>query len=404
MRIRVSFLKMSGRSEGSFEANSKLRLLQFTLPKPKTGVAPAMLVAALLVLCSFSVTPDAFGWSNLSDPRQFAWFTKPPLDVSLDTLAKTFDNYVLTKGDESKRDYLKSRGITTPFLQYIVLTEVHNPGSCTAQPKRNSVADRPGDFCWLSQYHPDWFLKDKYGNRLYNGSYYYMDPANAEFRSWWLSRAKVSQEQLGWDGVFLDNTDASLSRFQQLGKLPAKYTTDSAYSTAVKGFLNYLYTNYFKPTGRPLYANICAVRSQTVYADFLNYLDGALTEAWAMGWRTSYRTTADWEADLKSAESAQSRGKRVWLNSQGDKSNTTRQQFAYGSYLLIANGKASFRYSNSIYYSYAWIYSNYSYDLGNPLGPRYVKSGVWYRDFQRGQVVVNPSTHTATIRLTYTAG
>ena len=397
MRIPVFFLNWLGQSTRSFASN-----LRFTSrPKQRRSF---VVVAAMLLLCSSFVTTNGFAWTYQSDIRQFAWFTKPPNDVSLDTLSKTFDNYTLTKGDESKRDYLKtSRGITTPFLQYLVFTEVQDPGSCTAQPNRNSVADRPGDFCWLTKYHYDWFLKDKYGNRMRNGSYYYMDPGNTDFRVWWLTRAKASQEQLKWDGVFLDNTDASLGRFQQMGVLPAKYTTDASYSSVVKGFLNYLYNGYFKPNGRPLYANICSVRYQSVYSDYLNYLDGALTEAWALGWRTSYRSTTDWEAALKSAEDAQVRGKRVWLTSQGDKSNTTRQQFAYGSYLLIANGKASFRYANSLYYRYAWIYSNYSYDLGTPLGPRYVKSGVWYRDFTRGQVVVNPTTHTASIRLTYTA-
>lgn len=399
MRIPVFFLNWLGQSTWSFASN-----VQFTHKTGKTkNKRFGAVLTALLLACSIFVTADVFAWTYHTDVRQFAWFTKPPNDVTLDTLAKTFDNYVLTKGDESKRDYLKSKGITTPFLQYLVFTEVQDPGSCTAQPNRNNVADRPGDFCWLTKYHYDWFLKDKYGNRMKNGSWYYMDPGNAEFRSWWLSRARVSQEQLGWNGVFLDNTDASLGRFQQLGVLPAKYTTDSSYSNAVKGFLSYLYAGYFKPNGRPLYANICSVRYQSVYDDYLNYLDGALTEAWALGWRTAYRTTAEWEGYLKSAEAAQSRGKRVWLTSQGDKSNTTRQQFAYGSFLLIANGKASFRYANSLYYRYAWIYTNYSYDLGTPVGPRYVKSGVWYRDFTRGQVIVNPSTHTATIRLTYTS-
>jgi hypothetical protein len=93
----------------------------------------------------------------------------------------------------------------------------------------------------------------------------------------------------------------------------------------------------------------------------------------------------------------QNQGKHIILVSQGRYVDAARQQFAYASYLLIANGKAAFRYSNAAAYRQVWPYSNYNINLGTPLGPRYQSGNLWRRDFTRGYVIVDPVNHTGTI-------
>jgi hypothetical protein len=85
------------------------------------------------------------------------------------------------------------------------------------------------------------------------------------------------------------------------------------------------------------------------------------------------------------------------LVAPGSQADANRQNFAFASYLLISNGKAAFRYSNSDIYREVWLYNNYQVDLGTPLGPRYQSGSLWRRDFTKGFVTVDPISHAATI-------
>jgi len=330
-----------------------------------------------------------------------AYFYKPPANGDATTLAKNFNTFILTRADETFRDQLIANGVNSPILQYVTLGDIMDPGSCTAQPYNNMVAYKIGDFCNISTNHPDWFLLDANGNRIkVDGNYYLMDPGNQEWREFWLSRTRESQEELGWYGVFLDNVEASLSKVIRLGGVPAKYPDNASYQAAVQGFLQYIYTSYFQPQGRPLLANIISLPDAATWFDYLQCLDGAMDEAWAVDWHTGYRSVSEWNAELALAEQTQNNGKYAILISQGDQSNTNRQSFAFASYLLISNGRAAFRYTNYDNYERTWLYPNYAIDLGSPLGSRYAQGNLWKRDFTNGSVTVDPVNHTAQISTT----
>ena len=106
----------------------------------------------------------------VNDIVQLAWFYKPPTAEELKALPKHFETFILTKNDEDERDELKAQGVEAPFLQYISFDVIIDPGSCTAQPWRNQAADRPGDFCYISDNHPDWFMLDADGNRYFRAN------------------------------------------------------------------------------------------------------------------------------------------------------------------------------------------------------------------------------------------
>ena len=331
-----------------------------------------------------------------------AHFYKPPSNTDAPTLASKFRSVVLTGGDEVFRDKLTANGFTSTIPQYFTFLGIQDPGTCTASTRNNQVAYKVGDFCDISQNHPDWFLLDSNGQRIRmspNSDVYRMDPGNPEWRNFFVTRVlEWQQNKPGWSGLFLDCLESSLSELQRNGTLPAKYPDDATYRSAIVGFLEYLRANYSQPYGRPILANITMGLDDATWSSYMQYLDGAMQERWAVDWSlNAYVSETKWKADLARAEKFQNQGKYMILVAPGAQADANRQNFAFASYLLISNGKAAFRYSNSDVYREVWLYSNYQIDLGAPLGPRYQSGSLWRRDFTKGYVAVDPINHTATI-------
>ena len=327
-----------------------------------------------------------------------AHFFKPP-NMDAATAAGTFGTIILTGGDHSYKNQLAVNGFSSDVPQYLRADGIQDPGSCTETPLNNQVAYVTGDFCYISQNHPDWFLLDAYGRRITvtsSGDYYRMDPANEGWRNFFLTRVLEIQNQYGWSGLFLDNVEGSLSKFY--GPKPARYPDNASYQNAVAGFLQYLKVNYSQRYGRPLIGNIVARADDAVWFTYLQHLDGAMQERFAVGWdETDYLDVDDWEDDLAFMERTQASGKYVILIAPGNRTDLRRQTFAFASYLLMSQGKAAFRYSTDDAYREVWQYDNYDVDLGNPLGARYRQGAYWRRDFRNGYVLVDPVAHSATI-------
>jgi len=340
------------------------------------------------------LTPTPYAFEG-QQSVQLAWFYKPPNDSSMRTIVDNFDFITLTLKDEVQRDEARAMGWAKPIPQYFRLDGIRIK-DCQEDPPGNQVAYHVGDYCSISENHPDWFLLDATGNRIYDGSatsgYAMMDPGNPAWQQFFLARIQESQTQLGWNGVLLDNVDASLGRIQKLTDSVRQYPNDDSFQEAVEGFLKYLYESYFRPQQRPLYANIVSQRGSETWYRYLAYLDGALVEGWALGWHDDYRAPEDWDSHLTGAENTQGMGKEVILVPFGTRNDLIRQQFALGSYLLINHGRAYLRYGHSSNYRETWLYENYELDLGIPLGTRYQDGEVWRRDFTKGSVWVNPST------------
>jgi len=330
---------------------------------------------------------------------RLAWFYKPPA-TSLDELTNDYDFFILTHNDEAARDLLKSRGVEGPILQYLLMSEIMDPGSCNASPNNDQVAFKPGDYCWIQTNYPDWFLTGQDGQKLGQGQYHMMDSGNSGWQSFWLERASLLQESYGWDGIFLDNVEASLSKIAEWGGQPALYPDDASYQAAIESELKLLYTEYFHPKGRPVFANIIAVRDPQVWLRYLQYLDGAMIENFATGWPGDEGLSpVEWEQQIQMAAQAQALGKKIILVAQGDQYDEQREVFALASYLLVSDGLAFFRYTNHNHYEDIWNYANQNSDLGIPLAPRYQAAQHWRRDFSKGFVIVDPVARTASITL-----
>lgn len=338
-----------------------------------------------------------FGDSFPNNVIHLAWFYKPPRDGGVDIVARHFDVFILTHADEPFRDALKARGVRVPYLQYIRFDAIEDPGSCSATPHRNQVAFLPGDFCKIRSDHSDWFLYGFNHKPIVNDNYYLMDPGNHEWREFFLKRVLQTQRENGWDGLFLDNVEGGLAKRIQKLSLPAGYDQQS-YRQAIGEFLEYLHGNLHS-VQKQLWANIIAIEDPKVWDLYMGNLDGAMYECFAMDWESGYRSPEEWEQQLKRVEKIQGNGKGIILVSQGRQSDLERQQFAFASYLLVANGLASFRYADAQAYRFAWIYPDYQLNPGAPLGARYFDNGFWRRKFKNGIISVNPATHRAVFNL-----
>jgi hypothetical protein len=202
------------------------------------------------------------------------------------------------------------------------------------------------------------------------------------------------------ENIFLDNVEASLAKMTNASGTVAKYPDDESYQRAVEGFLKYIRHNYFEPHGKAIYANIVSVREDAVWDRYMQYLDGALVESFATDWSDGYPSRTSWDAELTQSEKALAQGKTLILVAQGEQDDVLLQNFAFASYLLIANGNAYFRYTNSDSYRELWMYDNYDLKLGAPLANRHADKNEWRRDFENGYVTVNPENHKAQIVLT----
>ncbi len=324
------------------------------------------------------VVSPAAGPTQIS---QLAWFYKPPADKNLDTLAANFDAFILTHKDEATRDALRTKGMTAPVLQYLRFDAIHDPRSCTTVPSGNQAAYKPGDFCDISANHNDWFLLDAGGKRIqflsHDRVYYRMNPDSSGWREFFVARANEMRTTFGWDGLFMDSVVNKTSITQ----------------ADVEEFFAYVRANY----SAPVVANIGGMKNEFNGA-YDQYLDGVMHEAWLFGWDSKYLPESTWLTHLSHAEALQAAGKYAFLVARGKKDDLQRQQFAYGSYLLVANGLASFRYSNGAY-GEVWLYPNYQVDMGAPLGKRYKAGSVWQRDFVNGTVIVDPVTHKVTFKM-----
>lgn len=365
----------------------------------------SLLMALSVALSSPLVVHASANPTNptLPNPTKLAWFYKPPADGNVTLIAQSFNTYIMTKGNETTRDQLISQGVqATAFLEYMRFEAIMDPGSCTAKPWQNNAAYLAGDFCTISSQHPDWFLLDTNGSRIFHLSgttpFYHMDPGNAGWRAFFLQRASQSlADDPVWAGIFLDNVEVTNAFHVQANETLAAYPDNASFQAAVQGFLQYLCVNYFQPNGKLLYANLVSRIDDALFTSYMTYLDGAMHEGWAIDDPNRYRSAATWEKHLNLVEQAQALGKPLILVSHGQQADLELQQFAFASYLLVADGTTSFRYGSSAAYNQAWLYENYKLPLGTPLGPRYKVGATWKRDFSNGTVSVDPTAHTVSI-------
>ena len=118
---------------------------------------------------------------------------------------------------------------------------------------------------------------------------------------------------------------------------------------------------------------------------FTPLLDAVMNEYFVGLWRGSLPTPDHWEKQLEQAERIIEQRRVFIAVAQGERDDVERLRFALGSFLLVADQRAYFRYTDDATYEQAWLYDDYRASLGSPIGGRYQANGLWRRDFQCGQ-------------------
>src|SRR5205823_4903833 len=233
-----------------------------------------------------------------------------------------------------------------------------------------------------------------------------MDVGSPSYQARWLSNVLADVRAGGWDGVFMDDTDADMG-WHLAGRTIARYPTSASWRTATRsmlaavgpgltsaGFLAVpnLYT--------PWASNYDA---QATWQDWIQFTSGGAQEyytKWGMG-SSGWFLGSDWTFRQQFQVITEQAGKIFLGITYAPRADTRTMTWARANFLLNdqpANG-GSLVYELSDPeaqdpYSPVW-----GADVGSPDGARFQVGGAWRRNFSGGTAIVNPTTGTLTVQL-----
>lgn len=244
--------------------------------------------------------------------------------------------------------------------------------------------------------NPEWFLKDTRGKRIewcdYAGDWQ-MDVGSVSYQNRWATNVAADMRENGWDGVFVDDANASQS-WHLCGRTIAKYPTDAAYAGATRSFLANVGPD-LRAQGFLVLPNIYLPYGSTARAtwlDWISFTSGGMQEYWSK-WNTNatgHFAGADWTYRQQFLSATQNAGKIFLGLTYAPMSDVRSMRYARASFLLDWDGGPSallFDSGNgSNPASAEWMV-----DVGAPRGARYPQGAAWRRDYSAGTVIVNPS-------------
>ncbi len=139
----------------------------------------------------------------------------------------------------------------------------------------------------------------------------------------------------------------------------------------------------------------------------LSAMDGGIAESWLRGAHVgvnTYRTESAWKNDVDMLVDAEANGKpilaltKMWAPATQAQKDTWRR-YSLASFLLGTGGRSYFYFSDAFNASRTAGHPWYSTDMGSPVGPYAKIDNVYQRSFNKGRVLVNPSSNTFTVPL-----
>jgi hypothetical protein len=262
----------------------------------------------------------------------------------------------------------------------------------------------------LADEHPEWILRDQYGNPLYipwgcqNGTcpQYAADISNPDYRKHWINTAARILAN-GYKGLWIDDVNLIMQVGNGHGQLVApidrstgrpmttlaweKYFADFMTQVRVAFPNAELLHNSLWSAGSGAPGSDPYVQQEIKAADYINRESG-VSDAGITGgdgyW--SLRSL------LRFFDTVHALGTSVDIqefNFSGD--------YAPACYFLVSQGMDAF--GNGAITPTNWP-ANYDVSLGNPEGSRYEWNGLLRRDFENGIVLVNPPAQpTVTVKL-----
>jgi hypothetical protein len=264
-------------------------------------------------------------------------------------------------------------------------------------------------YCDANTNHPDWFLTDPSGARLNSAGYpeaWIMDVGNPAYQAKWLSNVLADVSAGGWDGVFMDDTDADMS-WHLNGRTIARYPTAAAWRAATRSMLASVGPG-LQSAGVLAVPNLYTPWSsdydaQATWSDWLQFTSGAAQEyysKWGAG-SSGWFAGSDWTFRQQFQTLTEQAGKIFLGITYAPRDDVRTMTWARANFLLLdepaAGGALMYELSDPEAqdpYSSSW-----TTDIGSPSGARFQVGSAWRRNFTNGTVVVNPTTSTVTVQL-----
>jgi hypothetical protein len=264
-------------------------------------------------------------------------------------------------------------------------------------------------YCDAGSHHPDWFLTDPSGARLNSAGYpsaWMMDVGDPAYQAKWLSNVLADARSGGWDGVFMDDTDADMG-WHLNGRTIAKYPTSAAWRAATRSMLAAV-GPALKSAGFLAVPNLYApwasdYDAQATWSDWLQFTSGAAQEYYSKWGSTSsgWLAGSDWSYRQQFQTLTEQAGKVFLGITYAPKSDTRSMAWARANFLLLdepaSNSALMFELTDPETqdpYTPSW-----TADIGTPAGPRFQVGSAWRRNFSGGTVLVNPTTSAVTVSL-----
>ena len=246
--------------------------------------------------------------------------------------------------------------------------------------------------------HPEWYLLNSDGQRFtsrYFDWIWIADVGSASYQQRWADNVLGEIAADGWDGVFMDDTNPTMSWHYDVNRM-GKYSTDAAWQAATRSALVTIGAR-FRAQGKLVIPNFSNSKAfPAVVKDWFSLVDGGMNEQflkWGMETSStdSYDPTDYWEMQLRQMKEAQAAGKYYLGVTPSPANDRAAARYGFATMLLAGTGKMQFAL-NSDYTNERW-FEEFDYAIGKTAGAETKdSSGVHRRAFTNGLVLVNPTT------------
>lgn len=248
-----------------------------------------------------------------------------------------------------------------------------------------------------------WLLSDTSGRPLAFEDFpflYAADVGSSSYQRAWAGHVLHDLRGAPWDGVFMDDVNASLRHHADVASV-ARYPTDERYQAAMTSLLAAVGPR-LQAAGKLVIANFGSWSSfPDVVRGWLPYTSGGSDEQflkWGRQAGQGYAGPATWAVQLQEVADTEAAGKLFVATIHSARNDERAARYGYATTLLAADGRTLFDLAAD-YTSETW-FPEYDLAIGSPTGAESVDAdGVHRRAFTNGLALVNPTLSTQSVSL-----